>query len=217
LPHGQRGDGCNVTGTAAVEIDSVDIEIKEQFVLDNRSAERSAVVVVAQERLGLGGAGKVITVSLQLVALEIFIACTVPLVAAAFGDLVENRSTDPVLRREGRGADLQLLHSLKGSDVNVGANGQIGGGAVLEEVVIKRQVAIHRDSNSGVAGVARSRGHASTGTGGTGEQLRQGTPVLTIRTYLREVHHGLRVKGCGLFGALGLQQRDVGRNFNHLS
>ncbi len=130
------------------------VEIEEKLVFANRAANRAAKIVISQERPVLRSRGEVVGFGVQPVSAEILIGCAVPPIRAALGDLVENRSANAVLRREGRGTDLQLRNGFERRDIHVGANRQVGRGAVLKKVVIKGEVPVDRNRNPGISGFA---------------------------------------------------------------
>jgi hypothetical protein len=84
------------TGCAASRVDGlVVIEVEEDLVLPDRTANRKAEVVVALVRSG--ALTEAIIRGVERIVLEVFVACSVEPVGAAFTDLVEDCAADTIL------------------------------------------------------------------------------------------------------------------------
>src|SRR5215471_13229948 len=99
------------------------VEIEEHLVLQNRTADRSTEVVVAQEWNWLKPRGfrktEFVGVCRKGVILNEIVSRPMELIGTALGDLVKDDSADPVLRREGRRIDLQFGNVLEGGWISI--------------------------------------------------------------------------------------------------
>src|SRR5260370_712587 len=99
--------------------DLVEVEVEEELPLQDGTADGAAEIVVAEGRLA-----PEIAICIQRVVLKILVRRTMEPVGATLTDLVVENTADAILRREGRGADLNLLYHFLSVDVRVRAGRQ---------------------------------------------------------------------------------------------
>ncbi len=98
------------------------VEEEEHLLFQNRTADGPPEVVVAKKwkRPKLGTwSPKFIGPRIECVVLPVIVPRSVELVGTPLGDLVDDHSADPVLRRERRQGDLKFVHSFKDGGVGI--------------------------------------------------------------------------------------------------
>src|SRR5271155_3711809 len=100
-----------------------------------------------------------------------------PTVGSTLADLVEHDAAHTVLRREGRGVDLNLLNGLEDLIVVVVAGRQQGARPVLKEVAEVRQVAVDGNCVAGVPGAPGLRDASRRGAARARQVDVESSPV----------------------------------------
>src|SRR5580698_921760 len=129
-----------------------------------------------------------------------------PTVGSTLADLVEHDAAHAVLRREGRGVDLNLLNRLEDLIVVVVARRQQGAGPVLKEVAEVRQVTVDGNRVAGIPGAPGLRYPPVCSASSAWKVDIEGSPVCAgdATPRLRQLSHGFGIHDVTLLAGFGL-------------
>src|SRR6266852_3226297 len=189
------------------------VEVEEQLVLQDRSADRTAKVV--ETLLPLGASPVEVVSRIHCVVLEVVVEGAVKLIGSALADDVEDIAAAAVLGRGGRSNHVHFGHALALTLVNVGAMRQPNRAAVNQVAGEKWHASGNGLINAGILVATAATVGAARGAGSAGKQLQETGPAVR-RIDAREVGQLLSGQRARYLGILGLQKRCVRFNFDDL-
>src|SRR5580658_1776297 len=171
------------------------VEVEEQFLAENRTADRAAELIELQRRQRLRGILK-IAPCVERIVLEVLIERTMKLICATLRDLTEDGAANAILRGEIRIVDLDLGDGLEGVSLHVGAMWVRHRTAVGEKVAAIRLAAIERNRRAWIGDLIAVGRCACAARQKDGE-------VRPVLSDLRQLLHRLLVERRRLLAALG--------------